>query len=397
MKRLIRILLVASLLLPLGGCWDISAPVEPILVNLIAVSWQKGIYRVAVESVVPRLFTSGGASMGGGGQAGPAPVWLLKGQGATVLAALGQAGLDLSDELLLSHMRFLILDRSVLQPVAWRGMEDSLLRYPPLRQNFLVFLAQGPADKVAGATNPVGAYPGEALLRAAELSASNGGIIIRTFYQVEEDLFNVPFEPSFVPMVAAQPAPPPDKGYHFSFPGEAILYHDNLAGILRNDQVATWALLTNAASENVTATPSLHVINNSERLGATVQGAKTRIEWQKGHINVQEKLVVTISHYDTLGKGPQSSSTIPPNAILAATLAQEVVREDLKLIHWSQKHRLDILGVGGELARDKPGWIKAESATWPQQYAQASVSLKVQVKVRDEGNLVLPGAENPGG
>lgn len=386
MTRFLR-LLVLGLPLLLGGCWDITSPAEPILVDLLAVSWQNGNYQVAAQSVVPRLFISGGLSSGGG-PSGPSPVWVLHCHGPTLLAALAAAGLNLNDTLLISHMHFLIVDKSVLQPVAWRGLEDGLLRYPPLRQNFWIFLAQGPAANMAVATNPIGAYPGEGLIKSARSVAANGTVYIKRYYELEEDLFNVPFEPAFFPLVEVQPATPAVQGYNFKFPGEAVFFRDTLRGILRGDQVATWGLLTNASNAGLAAHPSIQIQSRTERLQAAVRGGGGQVSWRDG-IRVRENLTVSITQYDNLGLRPRGSA-LPSNAALSQQIAREMVRRDLDLIRWSQKRRVDILGLGAQLAREKPGWEQTEATAWPDRYAQAPVSVQVHVQVQDEGNLVIP-------
>lgn len=381
--RLLRALLALASVPLLAGCWDARSPEHLFIPILMAVDRTSGGYTVTVQAVAPALLSVSPGSSGGSSGSTP-PVWVVQGEGSTVLAALQAASLNFPEPITLAHLQVLVLGPSVFAPPALEDVTDALLRSPYLSRSFWVYTCPGPAAAVARAQNALGLYPAQVLIRVAERETRTGRLAPVRFIRWLSEHTNAPAAAALLPEVTVRPAPPPATGDDFRFPGMALVRNDRLVGLLSPRQTAVWSLVAPYPPGEHAQRPLVTVTTPSARWVYQIQAHQAR--WTVDPTRLQVRLTLTATLAEARGTVPAKQD----QSRLQQALARQAAREVLALVHWSQARHADIFGIARLAQATEPGWWAASAARWPTLYARLPVRVTVQARLQDVGNRLLP-------
>jgi Ger(x)C family germination protein len=382
-RRWARGLLALALAPWLAGCWDVQSPEHLLIPTLMAVDRASGRYTVTIQSVVPALLSvSPGSS--GGSSGGTPPVWVVQGEGATVLSALQAATLDFPAPISLSHLEVLVLGPGVFSPRAMADVVDALLRSPYLTRSFWVYASPQPAAGVARAANALGLYPAQVLIRVAERETRTGRLAPIRFIRWLTDSRTVPETTTLLPWVTVRPASPPGSGDDFRFPGMALIRGGRVVGTLAPAQTADWSLVAPFPAGEHALRPLVTVTRGATRW--VYQVARHRTQWTFSPTQVQVRLTLAATLVEADGTDPAAGD----QSRLQEALARQVARDVDALVRWSQARHADIFDLGRLAAATDPTWWAAHAGRWAVLYSRLPVRVTVQARLEDVGNRLLP-------
>ncbi|MBX5467138.1 MAG: spore gernimation protein GerC [Firmicutes bacterium] len=366
--------LCALLTVSLSGCWDIATP-EPLTIPvLLAVDWVHGRYQVTVESDVPQLMHSPGASSGSGAER---PTWVFQGTGSSVTEALRRTGLDFPNRnpLTFAHLRVVVISPAVLRSPGWPGLVDRLMRAPYLHRTFWVLVSRSQAMPFAETTNPVGPDPVEVLNQTLKAAEHDGWAYPVRMYQIAEHWLNQPAEAAVLPVLALRPEPGVASGSDFSVVGAAVVTPLGLAGEWSRRETETYGLLAGRAPSLL-----LSLKDGGRRYVLQTVSSHFHIALAAGRLTVAGQVAVTLDEVD--GTGPLlSASAIQRRA------AEVLAHDALALVRWSQAHRLDLFACYPKALATRPFSAAPNPKTWTAALARAPVTVTVAVTLRDTGSL----------
>lgn len=384
MTRLLRAVLsslIALSLLTATGCWDQRE------INQLAIILGMGIdaygddrMLVSVQMSVPTA-SSGSQQSGEAGGAGRARFALVQGTGLTPFDALRALTLTVNRVPFLSHLRVLIVGRTLAE----RGLAsilDFMGRDPSPRGTVWMTVSPDSASDVLAAQTSLGQASSQALDELMRGQANLGQVAavdLATFTQ----LLIGDAKAAYAPIV--ETAPRPGGGSVVRVEGTAIFLGDRMVGAL--DEKGTRGLLW---VRGELKGGSLAVVDPAGKAWATmdITGVRTHIKPYfsdgKPQVDVNVTVDATLSAFAGADQ-PDSQSTL---AALAGAGAETIKAEIAAALTGARAARADVFGFAAAFHRAYRRQWRQLADRWPEEFAGLEVNVDAKVRLSRVGLLL---------
>ncbi|MBD2846775.1 Ger(x)C family spore germination protein [Paenibacillus sp. IB182496] len=390
------VVLLPTLLLPLGGCWDRLEIEKRAVVLGIAVDSatakeagddnkvthlgrelpkvETHKLRITAQIAIPGRIPLGPGE-GGSGGGKPKPVWVVSAYGHTIDDAMMVLQQKLSDRIFLGHLRVIV----VAEDVARAGMSninDYFRRNPQVRRLAWMIVAKDEAASLMAANPELKRVPALYILAMMDHAVEMGKYpdeFVGKFWSKRSSKGRDPHLP-YVQMEA---------GETFSLKGMALFDGDRMVDYTDPLQIGVFMAMTNIQSGGY----SVYTPRENLMYRATYRSAKTRLKIENGHPHFR----IDIQVEGNIEEKPNESYDLETAAQLAALekrLGAAAQKGALALIALTQEANADIFGFGELVRAKKPAFWNREIRTkdnWHRMYKKSTFEVNYVIKIRRVG------------
>jgi spore germination protein KC len=384
--RWIKLLLPLLLLILAPGCWDYKEISDVFIVTGIAVDkGTKQPVKITVECAVPSEFNKMTS-----GKVAPSVVFSLEGNTLGELARKMNVGLG--RQLVYSHMNLLAIGEELARG-GLKEFFDFFERSRETREDFRIILVRdGPAEDALRITNPTEKFSsGKIQKQLQNFTQEWGGdpnVRLR-------DIVNVTYSNRREPVLTAVKVIGDSRQAGGSDhekkaladarvigTGMAVLKDMKLAGFMNLEDTRSYLWITGKMRNTSVSAPCDEGHNMTVRI--TESHPKVEASLQ------EETPVFDIKIYT---EGYMEASECKEDISLPETVAQyeaslnETLKASMeKTVHTAQKqYQADIFGLGEELYRREPAYMKKVGKDWSSRFKEATVTVTVNLHIRRFG------------
>lgn len=373
LRRLMAIALMVSTLL-LGGCWDLAAVNELVIVLTLGIDVgdEPGTYAVTLEMINP-----GGAASTEGGDPGSLPkATIITRQGRTIVEAIQAIQRTVDRGIFLGQLQVVLFGEELAREGITATL-DHLRRNGQLRRTMNVGIARGSARSMMQATAPTPTLLGIAL-DGTFLQAVRTGYVSTIFGDFLQYLVE-PGASALVPVIERS-----DDG-SVTLTGTAAFQDDRLVGIFSTYESLGVALATGQAR------PSLVLVGETEWSGEHVLASfYLRRLTSPLDVRVEDgipKAVLRIRVESVLAEqtGGGDFTTSKDWSILEQ-MQEEAVRHAVEAaVKRAQEWKTDVFRIGSSIEHRFPReWARLQDE-WPEVFSRMEIEVEVASRILETG------------
>ncbi|QNK58301.1 Ger(x)C family spore germination protein [Paenibacillus sp. PAMC21692] len=371
-KRLALTVIIASVLIPLAGCWDIRYLDKLGVVIALGVDDDpsgKFRYELTVQVVLPQNATS----RDGGGNG--SPVMTLTEKGDTVFEAIRKMSAKTSRRLFFSHTQLLVIHESTAKKGIFPLM-DLIDRNADIRTDISVVIARGvKAAKLLQIRTQMESVPANQIKETILVDQNAKGQLYSVLVRDITRISKSEGQQIAVPAVGVEGDPEAGSTKEIvdrinpkvlpELKTMAVFDGGRLIGYLppKQSQGLTWSLnkLQNTVLKFPCANGKGHYIMEVIRTGTKVKAEKPKGESEWPTVKMEIRMQSSVHEVTCPGLSINDEQTL---LALEEKLNAVVEKEIKSTVDWLMDRKLDALGWGEQIYRDQPALWKQMKARW---------------------------------
>lgn len=398
MQKILSIVLLASMLFLLPGCYDYTEPDEKAWVLAIGLDkGQQNELTVTLVIAVPKGI--------GGGEMGPVgekTYFSVSMETPTLLSSLELVNALVDREADLSHIKWFIFSRELAEE-GIAHLAAPLVRFQQFRRNTGILVCEERAeDFLSKSGSMLDVNIGKTFELALRTSEFTEFVPFDNFHQFYLKSKS-PGVSSIVPLAAIEhkkqdypdDSPKPKGAYHAGkiprqggreeeIMGAAVFVEDHMVGILDGDETGVQKMLEGTFRRTIISVldpkhPGHYIIVEIRPR----QKAVIDIQLVDGYPRVSARLLLEGDVISIQGGEPYDTLELLPE--MEAIIEKDLQATVNKTIAKSQDLRSDIFGFGLHAKKKFTTWPEWEAYRWDDKYPLADISVKVDYKMRRVG------------
>jgi spore germination protein KC len=371
-KRLALTVIIASVLIPLTGCWDIRYLDKLGVVIALGVDDDpsgKFRYELTVQVVLPQNATS----RDGGGNG--SPVMTLTEKGDTVFEAIRKMSAKTSRRLFFSHTQLLVIHESTAKKGIFPLM-DLIDRNADIRTDISVVIARGvKAAKLLQIRTQMESVPANQIKETILVDQNAKGQLYSVLVRDITRISKSEGQQIAVPAVGVEGDPEAGSTKEIvdrinpkvlpELKTMAVFDGGRLIGYLppKQSQGLTWSLnkLQNTVLKFPCANGKGHYIMEVIRTDTKVKAEKPKGESEWPTVKMEIRMQSSVHEVTCPGLSINDEQTL---LALEEKLNAVVEKEIKSTVDWLMDRKLDALGWGEQIYRDQPALWKQMKARW---------------------------------
>jgi len=371
-KRLALTVIIASVLIPLTGCWDIRYLDKLGVVIALGVDDDpsgKFRYELTVQVVLPQNATS----RDGGGNG--SPVMTLTEKGDTVFEAIRKMSAKTSRRLFFSHTQLLVIHESTAKKGIFPLM-DLIDRNADIRTDISVVIARGvKAAKLLQIRTQMESVPANQIKETILVDQNAKGQLYSVLVRDITRISKSEGQQIAVPAVGVEGDPEAGSTKEIvdrinpkvlpELKTMAVFDGGRLIGYLppKQSQGLTWSLnkLQNTVLKFPCANGKGHYIMEVIRTDTKVKAEKPKGESEWPTVKMEIRMQSSVHEVTCPGLSINDEQTL---LALEEKLNAVVEKEIKSTVDWLMDRKLDALGWGEQIYRDQPARWKQMKARW---------------------------------
>ncbi|OUS75204.1 hypothetical protein B1748_18905 [Paenibacillus sp. MY03] len=371
-KRLALTVIIASVLIPLTGCWDIRYLDKLGVVIALGVDDDpsgKFRYELTVQVVLPQNATS----RDGGGNG--SPVMTLTDKGDTVFEAIRKMSAKTSRRLFFSHTQLLVIHESTAKKGIFPLM-DLIDRNADIRTDISVVIARGvKAAKLLQIRTQMESVPANQIKETILVDQNAKGQLYSVLVRDITRISKSEGQQIAVPAVGVEGDPEAGSTKEIvdrinpkvlpELKTMAVFDGGRLIGYLppKQSQGLTWSLnkLQNTVLKFPCANGKGHYIMEVIRTDTKVKAEKPKGESEWPTVKMEIRMQSSVHEVTCPGLSINDEQTL---LALEEKLNAVVEKEIKSTVDWLMDRKLDALGWGEQIYRDQPALWKQMKARW---------------------------------
>ncbi|GBG10229.1 hypothetical protein PAT3040_04947 [Paenibacillus agaridevorans] len=371
-KRLALTVIIASILIPLTGCWDIRYLDKLGVVIALGVDDDpsgKFRYELTVQVVLPQNATS----RDGGGNG--SPVMTLTEKGDTVFEAIRKMSAKTSRRLFFSHTQLLVIHESTAKKGIFPLM-DLIDRNADIRTDISVVIARGvKAAKLLQIRTQMESVPANQIKETILVDQNAKGQLYSVLVRDITRISKSEGQQIAVPAVGVEGDPEAGSTKEIvdrinpkvlpELKTMAVFDGGRLIGYLppKQSQGLTWSLnkLQNTVLKFPCANGKGHYIMEVIRTDTKVKAEKPKGESEWPTVKMEIRMQSSVHEVTCPGLSINDEQTL---LALEEKLNAVVEKEIKSTVDWLMDRKLDALGWGEQIYRDQPALWKQMKARW---------------------------------
>ena len=369
MKRFAFLLCILLVVLLLVGCWDYRDMDDLSIVTGIAVDKDptSGLYNLLIEIVDINSVekeTGGSSSL------------FIEAEGRTLREALSATRKRLYGQLFFSNMQVLVISRQLAEEGGIAPVIDFFLNDIDMREALDVLISDesSAAALLQGETLDYNlmSFQLERIIQSYQESASYS--VSSSLFQAFESL-QAPGRCLLLPIFELRDH---QDGKIAEAKGLAYFEGEKLAGVLEQDEVYAYLMITGSPSDLLLIMPAAETETGYLAFHLLRCGGGQSVRYEDGKLTLAVSLQIEASP-EIISDGDEEMNQ------LALRLQDHTTRSLEQLITRMQTERLDIFGFASTLYKsDSPLWKELEPR-WEQLFAEAAVEVSVHCTLRFSG------------
>ncbi|WP_214627281.1 Ger(x)C family spore germination protein [Paenibacillus agaridevorans] len=371
-KRLTLTVIIASVLIPLAGCWDIRYLDKLGVVIALGVDDDpdgKFRYELTVQVVLPQNATS----RDGGGNG--SPVMTLTEKGDTVFEAIRKMSAKTSRRLFFSHTQLLVIHESTAKKGIFPLM-DLIDRNADIRTDISVVIARGvKAAKLLQIRTQMESVPANQIKETILVDQNAKGQLYSVLVRDITRISKSEGQQIAVPAIGVEGDPEAGSTKEIvdrinpkvlpELKTMAVFDGGRLIGYLppKQSQGLTWSL--NKLQNTVLKFPCVngkgHYIMEVIRTGTKVKAEKPKGESKWPTVKMEIRMQSSVHEVTCPGLSINDEQTL---LALEEKLNAVVEQEIKSTVDWLMDRKLDALGWGEQIYRDQPALWKQMKSRW---------------------------------
>ncbi len=408
-KRFLALLLTASIILPMTGCWDYQEFEDIALVSAIGYDYDEASKEITVtiQHYIPAA--GGAANTKGGDMTIPLAGGTVIAKGKTIPEAVNKIQSARRKNLFFGYINVILLGEAAAKNI----MKDVILvtdRTPNIRSTAYIAVTEGRAEDVLCVRDPnIPVSIGRSIYDLIEQSLESGYSYPVTFQDFVEEL-EISGVEAVAPRVTAvvtkhmenegdfenlgdmpERVVNLNEGYHF-VDGIAIFKNDKLAGWLDKKDAGGLAWLTGQDVRNYETVMTDSEDDDQNYVIVNIQGAKCKIkvkmEGDKPVFTVSAKVEAALLKYsEKLSSEEQTPDVVEfIQGKLAETVRKQIESAVIKI---QKEQRSDAAGFGFVLYRKYPKlWHEKFEKDWEELFPSVLIHVEVEAKIQNTGTVV---------
>jgi spore germination protein KC len=388
-RQWLSLLVVFMALIPLTGCWDRRE------LNELGISVAMGIDKIDNEyQVTAQVVQPGEVAQKKSGAVSGTPVTMYEARGVTIFEALRKMTTTSPRIIYAAHLRVVLLGEDLARDGIGQAM-DLLSRNYELRTDFYIIVAKGTtAAKALSILTPLEKIPADKLFKSIETSEKSWAPI--TAVTLDELIMDFVSEGKHPVLSGAEVIGNEDIGRfnknietlrpaaELHNAGLAVFRKDKLLGWLNEEESKGYNYILN----NVKSTVGHVSCPNGGNIALEVIHSEAKI---KGYVSNQiPRLKLDLRSVQDVG---EVECRIDLTQVATfQDLEQRAQKELLRILNQTidvvqTKYKVDIFGFGNAIHRSDPKawkWLKKD---WDKHFAEASIDVNVQLKIKRTGTI----------
>lgn len=381
MKRIIKILLIISLVLSLSGCWNRRE------LNSLAIVMGIGLDETENEDelkmTVQLVDTSSmkSSSKGGGGGSSESNYLNLTGTGANVISILRDFTHQISRKLYIPHNQIIVFG----EDLAKSGIRDSMdmfLRDHEARLNVNVLVAKGDAEDIFEAEPQLAKIPMEDISKRIDLQSATSETATLSVLDLMTCLTSETCS-AVAPIIEIIEN---DGKKVSSISGGAVFKDDKLVGELDKTQTRGFLWVMGKVKSGIIKVDvkdqkvNLEIVKADSEITSTIKEDGT-IQFK---IKIREEGIIASQ------TGSENMSK-EENIKLLQKAAEDLIKEEIQgVIEQAKILDADIFGFGDRINRKDAKKWKTLEKDWDSTFQKIDVQIDVTAKVTAAGRLAQP-------
>jgi len=377
MKKGMVIILLSAVLLILPGCWNKEELDESGFAMAIALDQGKG----GVLDLTTQIYRPTNVKSVSGASAKQDRNLLIKTSDESLFEAIRDIPLHLGRKAKWSHLRIILVGEKLAAATDVGKLIDFFYRDHEPRHTVSIMITKGRAEKILQKTPDIEQTIGQQLMLTKQVSFKSSAKSMDTTLLKLALQMNSPVGDSSITYVYE------DKGKKniLNSAGLALLKKGKMMGILSSKKVEGLVMLRNEIVSGVIEVPcpgkkleteSLEILNFKTKL-------KPKLIGNKVHVQVKSEVQGAIGELKCT-----NIKTRKDEAEFAHKMEEQIKHQMFETIHFLQKKKSDIIGIGNKIASAHPKQWNKMKAEWDEQYAEIPFDIQVKLQLVTTGTVI---------
>lgn len=372
MKRLQLILVLLFVSITLTGCWNrVELPGKGFILGVAIDQIKPGKLKLSVQLYKP------GQKAGAQGGKPPESFVNIETRSESVFDAIRDITLHLGRKAQWSHMRVIIIDDKTARQENLISLLEFFYRDHEPRLNTKVLISEGDAAKFLEIKPLIEQTITHQLNRMQQIgSTESGKVPTVNLLQLSQAL------KSEVPNIALPVAS--IKKDVVILPGMAMIKEGKMTGTLNGKQTENVLMLSNQYKSGILQVPCGKATKDKPNVTESIEihKVKTKLKPILQSDGLKVKLDVSIA--GNIGELKCTKWEKREDELNFENKVEKLIEERIKeTIKFTQKEKIDLIGLGNKIYRDHPKVWKKWKKDWDKRYSAAEFEVKVDMDIRN--------------
>jgi spore germination protein KC len=388
-SKFAMLLILIIILITVTGCWNRRELSDLAIASALGFDKSGDQYLVSVQIINP------GAIAAKGGGSTELPVSTYQVTGDTVFETFRKLTTEVPRKIYLSHVRMVVIGEELAKEKGISKVLDFLSRDHELRTDFFIIVAkETKAEKVLDILTPLEKIPASKMFQSLEMSEKAWGEIGSIkLDELIADLVAEGKHPVITGIRIKGDQKTGETGENLEsveapallkYSGMAVFKKDKLAGWLNESESKGYNYTQGKVSSTIVVVPCPKGGKLGVELIRTTEHIKGKVENGKPKIDVEIRVEGNVGDVECDIDLSKNQSIYE----LETRTEQDIQSKIDAAINKSQKKlKADMFGFGEAIHRSDPKAWKEIKKNWDKEFADLSVDVKVEVKIRRTGTV----------